>query len=380
MDYSTTSSSGLPSGFDRADGLEGRPGVPTPDAFILSNSYGGVSGLANIPTDEFPDSPEIERAEQATFTHRYRMSWPNALTHLAITGRGKVESDSLGNITKVLSFNVRRASPGTAEVTKVSEAVSFDAPPDQFQITPVEQGIHIIKHPRYFYAFIGSEGYGGATELLNQMIIRLLQDYFDNTNAMFRDALIKLLYCSLGYTGTSTDTKPEWKSGAWSPAGTKVPGTDLAKRAAIEIIQKWWRGEETPYVVGYQLTWASYYFRPQPLNPGGYIENPILATPQLPEYFYATNLTAMGVYNSTIFDWIAKYNPQCYSSTGDKGGVTTISWLRKADELDYERTWFKVVRTWLGAPVGHWDEQLYNQYARPSQPSDYLMAAVPSCT
>lgn len=365
----------LPSGLDRADGLLGRPGTPTPAALIKANSYGRKSGIANVPTEEFPDSPEIERAEQATFTHRYRMSWNNALTHLATIGRGKIETDSYGNVTKVLSCSVKRVNPGVAELTKVSEAVSFDAPPDQFQITPVELGVNIIKHPRYFYAFLGT-GQGSATEQKNQMVIRLLQDYFANTSAAYRDALIRLLKCSYNHEGNATDTKPDWKNGAWTP-NIKVAGTNEAKAAAVEIIMKWWRGEETPYIIGYQMVWAAYYFRPQPLNPGGYVESPLLATPQLPEYFYAVDLAGIGVYTNTIFDLIAAYNPQCYSSTGKKMGDPNISWLRKADEIEYERTWFKVVRTWLGAPVGHWDEQLFNQYDRPSTAAHYMQVATP---
>ena len=50
-----------------------------------------------------------------------------------------------------------------------------------------------------------------------------------------------------------------------------------------------------------------------------------------------------------------EWNPQCYSLTGAYGGGNYVSWRREADEIDYERTWFKVQRSWVGSPVGFWD-------------------------
>jgi hypothetical protein len=214
------------------------------------------------------------------------------------------------------------------------------------------------------------EGYGTATELQNQMVIRLLQDYFENTTMQFRNALTKMLKDSIGFDGGYPPTAkqpPSWEDGAWIDYSTglgvsdyKVAGTPGAKLAALEIIMKWWRGEETPYLVGYQITWSQYFFRPVPLHPGGRIENP---ADWIPDYFLSTVFPPDPGF--TIFDWLAWYNPQSYSVDGAPNGDVSISWLRKADQIDYQRTWFRVERTWIGSPVGFWDADLYTAANRP---------------
>jgi hypothetical protein len=159
------------------------------------------------------------------------------------------------------------------------------------------------------------------------------------------------------------------------PAGSMVCGTDMAKAAAMEIITKYWRGEETPSVVGWQLTWSSFYFFPQALNPGGYVEDPMLeSTPQFPMDFWSTKWPPSPT--ETIFDSMAVWNPQCYANDGTLGGVTNISWRREADQIDYERTWYRVQRRWVGSPVGFWDPHLYTQNDRPKVYTDYHLTKV----
>lgn len=143
----------------------------------------------------------------------------------------------------------------------------------------------------------------------------------------------------------------------------------LAIAAAREIIGKLWRMEDSPMVNGVEITHAEYWFRPPPLNLGCYIENPTAANPPLPDYFYSTAYPPNA--SQTIFDQLSYINPQCFSSTGIAGGGTLISWLRDADDIDFQRTWFKVTRRWLGAPIGSWDADLYNQRNRPAVPTDY---------
>lgn len=363
----------LTNGLDWADGLESRLGTATPEGVVKVQAGNGATSVEDISIEEMDDSPEIERAEQATITHRFVLPWNEALTRLSALGRGTLLEDSFGNVTKVLSSSVRRQKPNTAVLTVVAEGVNFDSPPDEFQIVPVELNINIIKHPRYFYAFLG-EGQGSETEKVNQMVIRFIQDYMENPNSEFRNSISRLIKDSIGFQGASGDTAPTWNGSAFS-AGT-IAGTDLAKRAALEIIQKYWRGEETPYIIGYQITWSAYYFRPQYLNPGGYVEDPMIdATPQLPDYFWSPDYPPSA---NTIFDLLPAINPQCYSSTGKNDGATTISWLREADVIDYQRTWFKVTRSWKGSPVGFWDEELYNNGPRPLLPEDYLQIDLPT--
>jgi hypothetical protein len=364
----------LPNGFDRADGLEGRLGTPTPSGSISAASPDGSGGVAEVGRiEEAPESPSIERAEQATIQQTLLMPWAEALNRIVFEGRGKVVQDSFGNIYKVLSARIEHRPGDMANLIRVLEALSFDSPPDEFEIVPVELGLNIIKHPRYFYAFLG-DGYGSATEQRNQMTIRLLQDYMANPSYNFRQSVIKLLKDSIGTeAGAGAQQPPKFNGGTGTfSAGVKVAGTDMAKRAALEIAYKFWRGEETPYIVGFQITWSSFYFVQQPLNPGGYVEDPILdATPQLPEYFFSTAFPPN--FTNTIFDAITWYNPQCYATNGQSGGPLFISWLRKSDVQLYQRTWFKHTRTWIGAPVGYWDTELYTQNERPTSPEDYLL-------
>lgn len=367
----------LPSGFNRGDGLEGRIGTPTPkSARIVQSSDAEGNPSSEIVTEEFEDSPEIERAEQATLTHRMKIDWNEAVTQISGLGRGTVKFDSYGNVTKILSSKIQHNKGGWATLTVTAEGVSFDTPPDQFSITPVELGINILKHPRYFYAFLGPNGYGSTEEVLNQYIIRFLQDYFENPNAVFRTALTNLIFRSIGtQAGVGTQPPkgfPNPGGNDWTKVfgtGSKIRGTDIAKRAALEIIHKFWRGEENPYVIGYQINHSFFSFRPPFMNPGGYIEDPIYqANPQLPDYFWSPDYPPSA---RTIFDDIIKINPQCYSSNGKSNGQLLISWLRKADQMEEQRTWFKLDRTWIGSPVGFWDSQLNTKLERPTTAALY---------
>jgi hypothetical protein len=370
----------LPVGFARADGgVTSALGTQTQDGQIVVTHPAG-SGIDKIPLEEHKDSPSIERGEQATFKHRWRMEWNEALLRLSGLGRGTVRQGTwmgLPILFRVLTAGVDRETGGMATLTVTEESMSFDSPPDRFQVTPVELSLDIIKHPRYFYAFLGPDGYGSKTEVKNQMVIRILQDYMRDSDANLRNAYQKLIYKSIGHEGSAGDKYP---APTWDPAkgwnydksvAQTISGTDIAKRAALEIINKWWRGEEKPYIIGWQINWSVYYFWPQPLNPGGYIEDPITqAVPQLPAYFWSPYFPPRDK-PPTIFDWMAYVNPQCYSNTGYSDGDVQISWLRKADQYDFERTWFRVDRTWIGTPIGYWDPQLYNRSHRPQVVDDF---------
>ena len=355
----------LPNGLDRADGLDGRLGTDYIDGQILAQDETGDIDIQDIPIEELDDSPEIERGEQGTVTHTFRMGWDEALQRIQTLGRGTVLTDASGNITKVLSAKVKHLKPDLGLITIIAESLSFDLPPDEFNVVPVKLDIPLLKHPRYFYAFLG-DGVGSATEQVNQCLIRFIQDYFDNPSAQYRNEISKMICNSIPSQGKPGDPIPKWIGGKFSGA-TYIPGTPLAKAAAIELIQKHWRGIETPYIAGFQLTWSQYYRGPVFINGGGYIEDPIYdATPQIPSYFCITQSGA------TIFDLIAKINPQCYSSNGLSNGTTNISWLRESDQESWERTLFKLTRTWIGSPVGHWDTELFTAAHRPQVPYDYL--------
>lgn len=388
----------LPSGLDRADGTAslGNPdvkklGTPSEADQINATSHGG-SGVDKVPVEEEPDSPVIELAEQDTITHRFRIPWNEALTRGLAHRRGQIrtDGDEPPNYTKLLSCTIQRAKGGMATVHTVAEAMNGDTPPDLFECVPVELGLHIFKHPRYLRSFLGDPtipntlitgdtvgGYGSLTEAKNQMVLRLLQDYMENTTAAWRAALSDLLRNSLnsndGVPTTSQPPKPTSVAGkeVVFASTAKVCGTDMAKAAAMEIIQKYWRGEETPSIVGFQITWTEFSWLPRHLNPGGYAEDP-MTEGGLPPYFWDTTWPPSESSVSNIFDYMAKWNPACYSSTGHYSGTTSISWRRESDQIVRERTFFAIQHRWAGSPIGHWDPHLYNRYDAPHKKENYV--------
>lgn len=415
----------LPSLFDRADGLDGREGIATPRGVILVADNGTLSDWTDQPAillRELANSPEVERAEQATITKTFLMDYEQAKTRLSTMGRGTILVDEEGDVTRVLSAKLTRERPGYAILTVVAEGVSFDSPPDEFDVQPVELGVHIIKHPRYFYALDPTSADDDNSVTVNdvtvslsdvkQSIIRTIQAYMDapfypmggNINGMFQTNIMEQLsaqtievpYANPYYSTAKTLVNPKLWDGDITnyplndsnevencryflvPVPVSSPGILLAIAAAKEIIGKIWRQEEQPYIVGYQMTWSQYFFRPPAMSCGGYIEDPIWnGQEEVPDYFISTEYPPDR--DGTIFDLLPIDNPQCYSLTGaiiDHRGVYNedymISWLRKADRIEYQRTWFKITKTWMGAPIGHWDTELYGYHARPSVPEDYV--------
>jgi len=339
----------LPGGVDRADGLDGRPGTPAPDGAVLVSS---AAGGGQQPLEEQPSSPQVERGEQCTITRDFTVDWDSGVTLLSGLGRGTVVYNTAGDIvTRVLSSRLQHGVGSTAHLNVVEESVSFDSPPDEFDCQPVELGVNILKYPRYLYAFLGANP---AERQYNQQVVRAVQDYMENPSYPTRNAIVQALVSSFG-------------NEAGDEATGVLSGTDLAKAAALEVIQKYWRNEETPLLAGVEVVWSVYYFRPPHLNLGGYVEDPVSdANPQLPDYFWVTED------GDSIFALLAELNPQCYSGSGMRSGEVEISWLRKPDRLHYQRTWFKLDRIWFGAPVGLWDPELYSSGERPSAPGDYL--------
>lgn len=385
----------LPVGPDRADGYGQNLGTATgAGQLVYNDSFGGTT----IEIQERPDSPQFELAEQETCVHTWSMAYDEAMTRKEYYGRGTVLEDSNGDFWRVLSCSIKTVSGYAKPVlfSVSSESLSSNLPPDQFEFNPVELGINIIKYPRYFYAFNPLQSQDADylnSQILNQQVIRVLQNYFENTPSQYRDALTLQLSVSIGYPGTvdgsgvaipddniQIDLATGQESDSPTIPGwvTPICGTDLAKAAAIEIIQKYWRNEETPYIVGWEINWYTYYYLPQDLNPGGYIEDPVAeANPQLPNDCWDTSSTQSDTGSSdsqpsTIFDSFVSYNPQCYSQDGTPDGPLVISWLRKADHVDQtQRTWIKIRRQWVGTPIGFWDADLYNTNDRPSKTNDY---------
>lgn len=411
----------LPVGPDKADGATELPlqprgsggptmkiGTPTPADKI--KTFGGDPPYH---IQELPDSPEIERAEQATFMHRVKMKTTTAWNHLTQMGRGTFVEDSLHNVWRILSAKMTSGRGGWSELSYVAESISFDSPPDEYRINPVELGVNILKHPRYYWALSPTQfdntTYATVGEVtvtardIKETLIRAIQNYMESpffpTESKMSGLLQEIILgriknghidmfvpvAGADYT-KKIDDPVKWNgyfddlpAGNYDQAIVSVP-CDLSKpndivaiaiAATREMISKLWRQEDTPYTVGFEIVWTQYYFAPVYENPGGYRESPFGI---VPDYFLSPSQDG----SNTIFDAMAQINPQCYSLNRQPGGAgqVNISWLRMADECEYQRTWFKVVRRWRGCPIGTWDHDLYKQIGEmgPQTADDFNVA------
>ena len=416
------STDNLPHGVDRADGLGGRLGTPTPaDAISYDSPDGGLT-VDQIPIQELSTSPTMERAEQCTIRKSFTGSWTEMLNRWAVYPRGTLVADSGNNFYRILNTNLSRIQ-GKGEVGQLDltmEALSFDSPPDEFSINTVNLGLDILKNPRYFYNLIPTSqlpqpipSYLSADSpvqtAVKSTIIRAIQAYrenplvppqqmFNNVSGFYHDLIVSNLQSgALNYAIPNPNFNPAYKSTAvdptiltsppaaatadgqpnaplyyvsWSPSDPDPDNKiSIALAAAQELVAKIWKQEDTPPVYGLEMTISEYFWRPPPINLGSYIEDPLLI---VPSYFTCPSSIPDG---STIFDNIGDLNPQYYSSTGRYGGDVSISWLRQADSLEFGRTFFKRTAKWLGAPVGCWDADLFNRSNRPSSAGDYKTLA-----
>ena len=410
----------LPWGFNRGDGTTALPAFPigSPD----SGTFGTPADPDSVVTtaspqflaggDELPDSPTIERAEQATIMHRERMTWANGLAYITVLARGTIVEDSYGNIYRLLSSTLQSENGNTAILTTTCESVSFDNPPDDFQVNSVDLGVDLLKHPRYFYALFPNPSTDSIIQQqVKQAIIRAIQAYRDSPfyptpgnlampsgtiqetivqmvnlqkinytipNPAYQATIAATAILGPGVTAASAQN-PQYLVAAYDNTANPDPVIGLALAAAGELIGKLWRMEDTPYLAGIELKWSQYWFLPPIFNLGSYLEDP---TQIVPNYFMQPDRplgelppTAGGSWPvagaDNIFKLNGSINPQDFSANGQFGGATNISWLRKADEIDYQRTWFKITHTWIGSPVGYFDPQLYSAGNRPTNPSQY---------
>lgn len=380
----------LPVGFDSADGVTPLPpqpsgstgpyaqlGTPAPDGDVqvISNDNG------NPTIENDPNFPIIERAEQATSQNKLKMSWSACLYYIALYGRGTFVTDSFLKVWRVLSSSIQRVRSGeqVGEFSLTLESISFDSPPDEYQDIPVELGINIINHPRYFWALFPTkddynttvtiEGGSGPTTTnvanIKQTLIRQIQTYQDapyfpptNSSVLNYEGLLQNQIVS-AITNSTIQVTVDGTSYTYTNTAEASAEIGAAFYAAGEIIQKLWYQLDTPYLAGRQVTWTQYYFAPVYLNPGGYLEDPVGI---VPDYFFSPTQNPY----TTVYDQFAQRNPQAYSNDGTTSGAVNISWLRKADEVEYQRTWFRITRTWIGSPIGHWDAQLFSNLDRPN--------------
>ena len=357
-----------PSGLDRADGSINQfgTGLTAEQIGSLIEQRIATRGPAGDESflEEDPSSPRYDFSEQTTVQHIFEcdcgvpgapgMNNGTLAMLLPLIQRGQIFTDSQGDVSRVLNSIVERQPPNRARVTVTTEGLTFGLPPDEFSIEPMEINPDLMKHPRYNYGQNGNTATGYGLTAQQKGLIRFVLNQQNNSSAY--DAYVSIF----GNNNTP--------AGVWP--GGPVNWTSVQQQMAWEIIQKTWRGEDTFYLPALVVTWSRYVF---PLigetlpgdNPGGYTEDPTNGFDvSIPYWFWSINGTDNNAPSNNILQNLATYNTDLYN-----GGVT---YLRKADRLDYVRTWYKYTHTWIGAPTGpkdasgenyiYWDPDLYPQW------------------
>lgn len=336
-----------PSTYDRADG--------SPSAISNYAQYGGVatpSGARTVspsPTFfyEMPTSPSIEKSEQATIAHRFVCDYGTGKTVLSALSRGSILTDSFGNISRMLSHRLDYLKGDAAMLTQTCEGVSFNVPPDEFDIEVLEFNPAIQKHPRYSGLNAANPSAPGGGYSAWQIFSYLQQAVNQQLNGAF-STYIQQVFTWLGVPQTGASiTFP-------------TASSSILAQAAFELYNKMLKGEETFYLAGFRVRFSTFNFYPQNLDPGGRIEDPVTSG-NLPYTFWSND--GSGNPSSNIFTALASVvSPQFYSNG--------ISWLREADSQSYQRTWFRKTQSWVGGPAGgafangftftgHWDTDIY---------------------
>jgi hypothetical protein len=333
--------------FDRADGSTSvLGGVSEAAGSMKINTADGNTpsqGIANTgPFVQFwyemSDSPTIESGEQSTIVHKFNTDYNTAVTFMIANPRGTYMTDSQGNTSRVLSTQITpvpRTGMRGVIFTVTSEGCQplFPNPPDEFDIETVELNPALEKHPRY-------------SDLTYQMryVVRNA-DIVDNLN-------LGQQYKNIVNTITSS-----------------LGGTPLQQKEAQELLFKKHKGEDSFYLAGYKIAYSQYFWFPQILNPGGYIEDPVSGG-GLPFYYWSDTGKVDG---TNIFSETATHNTNLYPPFLDTPldePPYGLSWLRQADTMHLNRTWYKVTKTWIGGPIGQFDNELYNRNIQPYQISE----------
>lgn len=88
------------------------------------------------------------------------------------------------------------------------------------------------------------------------------------------------------------------------------------------LVNKWLKGEETFYLAGFTFQHTIFSAKAPAASKGGFIQAPF------------------GAFSGYV-------------------SLSGMSWLRKADEPIWSNGIWKLTRTWVGAPAGHWDTDFY---------------------
>ena len=349
-----------PSGLDRADGLDGFPGTPTPVGTAVARQVGTPSPSGSEGDGSFfeedDESPEFDFGEQGTVAKTFETDENTfyTLLHSGSLARGQYYVDSENDISRVLSSSAKWLRGNRVKLRMTMEGINWGIPPDEFTIEAMDANPDLMKHPRYNDGSLGATG-AGLTPI-QKGIIRAVLNSQNQYNAA--DAF-NILF------------NPTAIAGLWAGGPVAWPGTPedplLQKKMAWEIVQAYWRGEDTFYLPALRVTWSRFYAIPLDfspdfpgLNPGGYVEDPV-ASNIIPYYFWSFDGTDNSDPGNNILQKFATSIDNLYA----KGA----SYLRQCDQLVDQRTWYKLTSVWLGAPTGpvdsngntyiYWDRNIY---------------------
>ena len=283
--------------------------------------------------EELDDSPSIDLGEQATVVHRFKVDPIQTEMMASQYTRGSTFYDSEGRLCKVLTFHSDYQKGDYCIVTITSEGINFYIPPAECVDDPIEINPASQKHPRYAplqqkFGFLASGGSPTPTNqpvpffplnAINQAVLGLsLTQNNPQTQALINT---NSFYVDSGINGVSN----------WSSSPDYV-----AQAAALELLKKLRRGEETFYLAGYRVTYSTFAYAPQDLDPGGRIDDPVASGELPPEFWQDDN-------GNNIFTQLTQtLSPQFYQNG--------VSWFREADSQVYQRTWWRKTSTWIMAP------------------------------
>lgn len=322
----------IPNGFDRADGSrnddEGNPiGTATPAGAVKAVTASGDT----IWLEESLESPEIERAEQGTIRHTFKCDYAvTGMLAIQYLSRGLFLTDSFGNVSRVLTAKLTHAKGDNAILEVVAESISFDTPVDDFDADDVEENVDLIWHPNYktvreYNLDSSGNRIDPLPKLTGYQIIQFVRAAGGNPNISTRND-------NLGMINS-----------------TGIPDASVLL-LAVGLVDKLRRGETEFYFSGLRVTWTQYFYLPPLMDSGGYIQDPVLQG-NLPAYFWSDTSEIGG--NNTLEILTLLTNPNIYGNG--------FSWLRKCDKRGFQRIWHRLTRTWIGAPLGHWDSAIYPQ-------------------
>lgn len=103
---------------------------------------------------------------------------------------------------------------------------------------------------------------------------------------------------------------------------TRAANKLLVTDATAQLLgQKLLKGLESYYLAGWTYSWSLYSWTIPTLTNGAYIETP----------------------GGPLAGYLG----------------TGVDWLRQADDMEFDGFKYKLTRTWLGGPTGHWDTDIY---------------------